>query len=301
MTRGHVDDTMDPTWCGSSEAEDFLRQVFDINAWDLARKFEQFACNLTESTSLFLSHLLVDADLCTLQCTEGRPRDTTATMRAECTKLILKGLSKCKFYYCVSPSSTDWPSGYTTKNPSAAMNYVNYETTIVKGYHVKLVGWPTGLKMASPSQIATMEELRRLRDALTSDMCKWVPLSASEIKAHAARMAEIQAAPDGGTKKRKQRSDKGVKRKRKDATRGEEEDHGADADEESEDGRPKKKKAKKGRKKEEKASSKSKKSAAASSKSRLPPSVKSRAMISDSNDDDDDDEPVPIEGGVAET
>lgn len=106
ITRGHVDDTLDPTWCGSPEAEDFLRQVFNINAWDLARKFEQFACNLSESKCIASIFPISNADACVSLLIEGKRPDTMATMRAECTKMILSSLRTPPHYH-IHLASTD--------------------------------------------------------------------------------------------------------------------------------------------------------------------------------------------------
>ncbi|KAG2028894.1 hypothetical protein BDR03DRAFT_832811, partial [Suillus americanus] len=51
------------------------------------------------------------------------------------------------------------------------MNYNNYDTTIVKTYGVRLVGWLHGVNFISPSNIGTIGDIRKLRDALMSRTC----------------------------------------------------------------------------------------------------------------------------------
>jgi hypothetical protein len=58
-----------------------------------------------------------------------------------------------------------------TGKKDIAMNYNNYETAVIETYAVQLVGWPLGVKFISPSSIATVGEIRKLRDTLkTSDV-----------------------------------------------------------------------------------------------------------------------------------
>ena len=92
------------------------------------------------------------------------------------------------------------------------MHYVNYEDAIVQCHSVKLVGW-TYSKFINPADINNVTDIRALRDALRSGACHWIHLSAQELQHHAA---EIEARRQQGEvigKKRKERSDKGVKRK----------------------------------------------------------------------------------------
>jgi hypothetical protein len=44
VTRGHVDDTAPPTWFGSGDSMDFIRDVLELDPWDVTRQFEQWAC-----------------------------------------------------------------------------------------------------------------------------------------------------------------------------------------------------------------------------------------------------------------
>ena len=70
------------------------------------------------------------------------------------------------------------------------MNYVNYDTSIVERYKVKLRGWPSGVKFTNPSEIGTMNEIRALRDALKNGECIWVSLSKREQEGHSAMLQD---------------------------------------------------------------------------------------------------------------
>ncbi|KAG1885846.1 uncharacterized protein F5891DRAFT_969400 [Suillus fuscotomentosus] len=95
------------------------------------------------------------------------------------------------------------------------MNYTNYETAIVEAYGVHLVGWPEGVDFISPSNIGTVGDIRRLRDALKTRMCSWTTLSPAEVKAHTAELDARWSAGEVVHKPRKKCSDAGVARKRK--------------------------------------------------------------------------------------
>ena len=95
------------------------------------------------------------------------------------------------------------------------MNYNNYNTAIVETYGVKLVGWPTSVPFTNPSNIGTIGEIRKLRDALKSGECRWKKLSKGERGAFNAELDARRAAGEGVKKSRKKRSDAGVPRKRK--------------------------------------------------------------------------------------
>ncbi|KAJ3514614.1 hypothetical protein NLJ89_g2284 [Agrocybe chaxingu] len=101
-----------------------------------------------------------------------------------------------------------------TKNEQATMQYVNYEELIVQRYGVELVGW-TYEKFVNPSELSTsLPALRELLDAINSGECRFAKLSPLAVK---ARHIEYQKKVDEGlipVKTRKQRKDKGTKRKR---------------------------------------------------------------------------------------
>jgi hypothetical protein len=118
------------------------------------------------------------------------------------------------------------------------MQYARYEEEIVQRYGIELQGW-TYEKIINPSLVSSsLPPLRVLMDALTAGTCKFVKLSASEKKEReAAYMAKI-ASGEVEVRKRKRRSDAGVrksKRARKDDA------VASSGDEDNEEGDPKSK------------------------------------------------------------
>jgi hypothetical protein len=130
-----------------------------------------------------------------------------------------------------------------TGNSKAVMQYANFQEGIVHRYGVDVVGW-THDKFENPSNLSnSLPPLRTLLDAIRDGTCKFIKLSSSEKK---AREAQYQADITSGkitAKKRKIRSDAGVKRKKskKGKDRDEEDDNDDDEEEEGRDGdRPQK-------------------------------------------------------------
>jgi hypothetical protein len=104
------------------------------------------------------------------------------------------------------------------------MNYANYDTAIVERYKVKLTGW-TYEKFVNPSHIGTMAEICKLRDALKSGTCHWVRLNAEQALAHSNALQERRTNGETIGRPRRQRSDKGKSRKRKDVSDSEDVSH----------------------------------------------------------------------------
>ena len=101
-----------------------------------------------------------------------------------------------------------------TKNTSLGMNYINYRTSIIQKHHVELLGWPVNIPFANPHQITTIAVARKLQQALSLGMCKWVNMTRQRRQDHATALElDIKGGKMVG-KKRKSRSDKGKKRKR---------------------------------------------------------------------------------------
>lgn len=102
-----------------------------------------------------------------------------------------------------------------TGNPTAMMQYANYEEDIVQRYGIVLQGW-TYEKFVNPSELSTaIGPLRGLMDAINNGDCKFVKLTAEERR---KRKATYKAKVDSGevkARKRKRRSDYGTKKKGK--------------------------------------------------------------------------------------
>jgi hypothetical protein len=175
---------------------------------------------------------------------------------------------------------------------NVGMCYVKYDQDIVTKHKVELVGWPVSIKFANPSEIGTVDDIRKLRQALKVGDCKWIVQSRGQQAAYAERLAEKVAAGEQVVKKRKERSDKGKPRVSKKAASGQSGKGGRkhiedkerrpgvgedDSDNNEESRQPPKKKRKytaaKGR-----------------VEKKLPPTQKSNEFINTDDEDDDDDE-----------
>jgi hypothetical protein len=123
-----------------------------------------------------------------------------------------------------------------TNNPKAIMHYTRYEEEIVQRYGIELQGW-TYEKLINPSELSsTLPPLKALRDALVSETCKFVKLTAAgRKKREEAYMASI-ASGEVELRKRKRRSDAGIRKKskraRKDSAKTGENDEDRDEEEE---------------------------------------------------------------------
>ena len=102
------------------------------------------------------------------------------------------------------------------------MNYNNYNTAIVETYGLKLLGWPTSVPFTNPSNIGTIGEIHKLRDALKSGECRWKKMLKSERGAFNTDLDTCHAAGESVKKPRKKCSDAGVSRKHKNTGTGEE-------------------------------------------------------------------------------
>ncbi|KAF8335250.1 hypothetical protein F5887DRAFT_892057 [Amanita rubescens] len=168
-TKGHINDTANPAWVASEEAENFIRECFKMDVTDVVRKFELWAVSRKRGTKI----------------------DTLASMRIKCTALIITGLRNI------------------TGKETIVMNYQNYDKSIVLKYKVRLTGWLNNLKFVNPSHISTVDEIRMLRHSLQVGTCHWVRLSQAEVAEHANNIIQLQQNGETVGRKRKERSDKG--------------------------------------------------------------------------------------------
>lgn len=90
------------------------------------------------------------------------------------------------------------------------MNYRNYETSIIRAWGVRLIGWPSGITFVSPSHLGMVLELQKIHDALKSKSCGWEVLSASELQGHETNLQAHQAVGEVVKVLQKRRSDFGV-------------------------------------------------------------------------------------------
>jgi hypothetical protein len=210
MTRGHVEDPIKGGWFATGDGEAFIREVLKMDPWDLTRKLEMWACTRQKSEyptqSFFHRHVYIELS-------DAIERETLVGLRAECASLINSGLSEDSASVAVMYSPVTCLESITHLQ-RVTMNYVNYEAAVVKTYKVKLVGW-TFKKFISPANINTLHDIRALRDALKNGGCHWVPLSPQELKEHVAHVDERRESGEVVGRKRKERSDKGIPRKKR--------------------------------------------------------------------------------------
>ncbi|KAJ7722195.1 hypothetical protein B0H16DRAFT_1600936 [Mycena metata] len=88
------------------------------------------------------------------------------------------------------------------------MKYNNYDSMLTE-YGYELIGSPQDIPFQAPSNLATVDKLRPLRDALVADTFRWEPMLDAHRAEHAAKVA---AGAAGTVKKKKERSDKGKTR-----------------------------------------------------------------------------------------
>lgn len=149
------------------------------------------------------------------------------------------------------------------------MKYVNYDPGIVQRYKVVIKGWPNDIPMVNPSEIASLDDLLRIREAWRIGTAFWEKLTQAEVKKH---MESVQTRLDAGEtigRKRKKRADAGKKRGKRNAGLAEKEDEHL---------------------------SKRAKVSGSSGRSRVPP--KSKEFVVDSDDEPDSDDRPNNEEGV---
>ncbi|KAK0457965.1 uncharacterized protein EV420DRAFT_1270943 [Desarmillaria tabescens] len=203
MSRSDIHDTFQPTLVSDSPASlTFFKRIVGMSAEEILVKFEQFSTSHANSIDM-------------------NDREDSKDVRVQCTDLILQGL-------------------HTFRYSNLRMNYVNYETDIVARHHVKIDGWPIGIKFESLSNLKNLQDLRRLRDALKTTACKWVSMSQAQIDRHAKELERCEEAGEIIKKKRQERSDAHTTKpknaaKRKKRTRNMDNNSKSDEHEERED------------------------------------------------------------------
>ncbi|KAG1860607.1 hypothetical protein DFJ58DRAFT_778195 [Suillus subalutaceus] len=165
VVRGHINDTIQSAMHGTDNSEDFWEDVYEHPMADFLRQYEQWACTQNQNLN---------------------ERDSLGAVRKQVCKMILRGLVA------------------VTGKKDIAMNYSNYETSVVETY-----------RFVNPSNIGTVGDIRKLRDALKTHTCYWAALSPAEVKTHASELDTRRSAGEAVRKPRKKRSDAGVPRKRK--------------------------------------------------------------------------------------
>ena len=105
-----------------------------------------------------------------------------------------------------------WATSSSQAMVMITMNYDNYETSIVQGQKVMVVGWPANIPFASPSKIGNITDMCILHDTWLSGATHCQQMSKAAVKEHAKDLEAQTASGDFALKKCKQRSDAGKKR-----------------------------------------------------------------------------------------
>ncbi|KAJ7849680.1 hypothetical protein B0H14DRAFT_3452382 [Mycena olivaceomarginata] len=122
------------------------------------------------------------------------PRDSVIEMKRDITQVLNATLHRM------------------TKNKKLKMSYANFDTLIKLAWKVKLIGWPDDIPFVKPSDLGSSDCVRRICSMVRSSQIHWVYLKLDEIT---ELKADIERRRAAGTlhKVRKQRTDKGKKRK----------------------------------------------------------------------------------------
>lgn len=103
------------------------------------------------------------------------------------------------------------------------MAYARYDKDIVEAHKCKIVGWIGDFR--NPADIGTLPLLRQLRDGWACGATRWIRLTPSQVRAHAAEIEQqLKTGEIAAKKPRKKRSDAGKSRggKRKSMASGKE-------------------------------------------------------------------------------
>jgi hypothetical protein len=211
IVKGHIHDDFADTIVEFNGCSAFFLEVFNMQPVDVCSKFQQWVCS--QKLSQYPHHL--GSTIFILTCVLGRDMpDNLQTAQNDCATLIKKGLRECLITAASYLTNYSLSTGMITNIPNLGMNYLNYPIAIQQKHHVELLGWPQNIPFANPHHITVVAVARKLQHALSVATCKWVVMTTRRVKEHAE---ELALAVDGGdtvSRKRKQRSDKGTKRKR---------------------------------------------------------------------------------------
>ena len=93
------------------------------------------------------------------------------------------------------------------------MNYINYETAIMRDLKIHIVGWPDDIEFKNPSQITCITNLHKFRDAWKWGDAWWEKMTKADVIKLEARKKSTRMEK---AKPRAKRSDAGKKRSQKD-------------------------------------------------------------------------------------
>ncbi|KAI6018967.1 hypothetical protein BKA83DRAFT_4057712, partial [Pisolithus microcarpus] len=92
------------------------------------------------------------------------------------------------------------------------LRFANFEQIKYK-FGIDYEGWPDGIPFCSPYKIQTVDEIRRLRDAIRENSFRWVKMTSSQHLEYRKQVDTRREAGETVGVPRQGRSDKGKKRK----------------------------------------------------------------------------------------
>ncbi|KAI5990755.1 hypothetical protein EDD15DRAFT_2169882 [Pisolithus albus] len=92
------------------------------------------------------------------------------------------------------------------------LRFANFEQIKYK-FGIDYEGWPDGIPFSSPYKIQTIDEIRRLRDAIRENTFQWVKMTLSQHQEYRKQVDARRKAGETVGVPRQGRSDKGKKRK----------------------------------------------------------------------------------------
>ncbi|KAJ6537597.1 hypothetical protein B0H10DRAFT_2246000 [Mycena sp. CBHHK59/15] len=91
------------------------------------------------------------------------------------------------------------------------MSYKFFKIDVAWAHKLKIVGWPSSIAFANPSELGVLEDLRRVRDDLRAGLIYFMALDDKEEQELGHELDAMRAANGGHLKMRKQRDDVGGK------------------------------------------------------------------------------------------
>ncbi|KAI6006892.1 hypothetical protein EDD15DRAFT_2357940 [Pisolithus albus] len=177
VTRGHVYDTHAATWFGTDNIMDFWEDRMHLSPDYIIKQLELWACNEEKN---------IEA------------RDSLENMQKQAKIGLDSGFSSI--------------TKHLRQEKAIRLRFANFEQIKYK-FGIDYEGWPDGIPFCSPYKIQTIDEIRRLRDAIRDNSFRWVRMSSSRHHEYRKQVDARREAGETVGVPRQGRSDKGKKRK----------------------------------------------------------------------------------------
>ncbi|KAI5985939.1 hypothetical protein EDD15DRAFT_2175393 [Pisolithus albus] len=177
VTRGHVYDMHAATWFGTDNIMDFWEDRMKLSPDYIIKQLELWACNEEKN---------IEA------------RDSLENMQKQAKNGLDSGFSSI--------------TKHLRQEKAIRLRFANFEQIKYK-FGISYEGWPDGIPFSSPYKIQTVDEIRRLRDAIRDDSFRWVKMTATQHHEYRKQVDARREAGETVGVPRQGRSDKGKKRK----------------------------------------------------------------------------------------